>query len=180
MQSLCWGVNKLRVNQRQAAAMVSEASRWAKEMMVMLEWMLEIGLRGLLMNMLETVQVCCLWEHFGSVSGKILHNSESQFLWIESCALHMASQVPVSAVLFGSKFGSHGYNHSEAISTFEKNMTLMSFCESKKAQRHFQVSVFVKFQIAFLKIQLWTPWELEGRNLFQKGHFKAILCWNES
>lgn len=33
-------------------------------------------------------------------------------------------------------------------------MTLMSFCESKKAQRHFLVSVFVKFQIAFLKIRL--------------------------
>lgn len=36
----------------------------------------------------------------------------------------------------------------------KKCMTLMSFCESKKAQRHFPVSVFVKFQIAFLKIQL--------------------------
>jgi len=59
-------------------------------------------------------------------------------------------------------------------------MTLMSFCESKKARRYFQVSVFVKFQTAFLKIQLWTPWELERRNLFQKAHFKASWYWNKS
>lgn len=71
-------------------------------------------------EMLETAQVFCHWEHFGSVSGKILHNSESQFLWVESCALYMASKVLVSAVLFGSKFGVHDYNYSKAISTFEK------------------------------------------------------------
>lgn len=85
---------------------------------------------------------------------KIFHNSESQLLWIKSCALYTSCWVPISGVLFGSQFGSHGYNHSKVISAFEKNMTLMSFRESKKAQRHFQVSVFVKFQIAFLKIQL--------------------------
>lgn len=86
---------------------------------------------------------------------KIFHNSESQLLWIKSCALYTSCWVPVSGVLFGSEFGSHGYDHSKVFSTFEKKkMTLMSFCESQKAQRHFQVSVFVKFQIAFLKIQL--------------------------
>lgn len=86
---------------------------------VTLEWMLQNGLMDPLMNLVQ----CRSLPYLGMLAigiEKFFHNSESQLLWIKSCALYTSCWVPVSGVLFGSEFGSHGYDHSKVFSTFEK------------------------------------------------------------
>lgn len=118
--------------------------------MAPLEWRLQNGST----DEFGTVWVSPL-PYLGIATEVVFHKSESPLFWIKSCAFCTFQWLPNSAVWFDSEGGSHGYIHPKVISTLKKkSMTLMSFCESRKAQRHFQVSVFVKFQVAFLKIQL--------------------------